>query len=501
MNGRFMITGLLGSLLVAGAAAAPAAEEQKPATQDKAAAAAAPAEPPAEPEPAKLSPEKLDSLVGPIALYPDPLLIQVLIASTYPLEIVEADRWRRQHKDLKDDALIKALEEEDWDPSVEGLTQFPDLLKRMSENLDWTKDIGDAFLSQQKDVLDAVQRMRKLAQQAGSLQTTKEQTVTKEVVNNKETIIIEPAQPETVYVPQYPPQAYGAAAPPPAYPASYGYPAAYPMGYTGTDMMMTSMLSFGVGMGVGALISGGCDWDDHDVYYGNGGGGGNKNNSNNNININREKNVDRGDRTVNRGDRGDRGDRGGRGGGQKWQHNPEHRRNVGYRDPGTAKRFEGQNPQASQRREARDQARGYDGGARGQRPGSPSQRPSASQRPAASQRPSASQRPATSRPGGGDGGRGGGGGRQTARPTSASAGGRNVAFGGSGNAGSTRAASQRGASSRGGQSWAGSGGGSRGGGYGGGGGRGGGGGGRGGGGGGRGGGGGGRGGGGGGRRR
>ena len=151
-------------------------------------------------------------MVAPVALYPDPLLMQVLMASTYPLEIVEAERWRAQNASLKDDALDEALEAKDWDPSVEGLTHFPDLLKRMSDNLDWTKDMGDAFLGQKDDVLDAVQRMRRRAEEAGTLQTTKEQTVTKEVFKEKETIIIQPAQPQVVYVPTYPPTVYGSLA-------------------------------------------------------------------------------------------------------------------------------------------------------------------------------------------------------------------------------------------------------------------------------------------------
>ena len=171
MNRRFVITAAIASSLLAAAGSALAADEQKPATQGQA-AAAAPAVAPAEPAPAKFSADRLDQLVGPIALYPDPLLVQVLIASTYPLEIVEADRWRSKNKDLKGDDLDKALAQEDWDPSIQGLTQFPDLLKRMSENLDWTKDLGDAFLSQKDDVLNAVQRMRKLAETSGALQTT-----------------------------------------------------------------------------------------------------------------------------------------------------------------------------------------------------------------------------------------------------------------------------------------------------------------------------------------
>jgi Protein of unknown function (DUF3300) len=418
MNGRLVIAALCGGLL---AFAVPL----RTLAQDTAAT-----------ESAKFSADRLDQMVGPIALYPDPVLIQVMMASTYPLEVVEADRWRRQNAGLKGDALDKALEEKDWDLSVEGLTQFPDLLKRMSENLDWTKDLGDAFLGQKDDVFAAVQRMRGRAQEAGTLKTSKEQTVTKEVVNNKETIIIQPADPEVVYVPTYPPAAaYGPAYAPPA---PY-YPAMYPAGYVAT----ASLLSFGAGVATGALISGGCNWGDNDVYVNNnygggGGGGGNKGNQNANVNIDKSKtNIKGGDR-------------------QKWEHKSEHRRNVGYRDPGTTKRYEGSDRAAARDRES---ARGYDRGEQGARSGTqrPQQQPG---RPAGGgQRPQ--QQPgrpagggATTRPASAD--RGGGGGDRQARATS---GGREGSFGGYGGAKSTRQESQRGASSRGGQSYAGGGGG------------------------------------------
>src|SRR5512138_863243 len=127
--------------------------------------AAEPAPPPPAPEAAnapaaKFSAEQLEQMVALIALYPDAITVQILMASTYPLEIVEAARWRAKNKTLEGDALDKALESEDWDPSVESLTQFPDLLQRMSDNLDWTKDLGDAFLGQKDEVLDGIQRMR-----------------------------------------------------------------------------------------------------------------------------------------------------------------------------------------------------------------------------------------------------------------------------------------------------------------------------------------------------
>ena len=409
---------------------------------------------PAAAEPVKFSLDQIDQMVAPIALYPDALLMQIVIASTYPLEVVEADRWRRQNAGLKDDALDKALEQKDWDPSVEGLTHFPDLLKRMSENLDWTKDLGDAFLDQKDDVFNAVQTMRRKAQEAGNLQTTKEQVVTKEIVNHKETIVIQQASPEVVYVPTYPPTVYG-----PTYAAPAYYPTAY--GYTGGQMATASLLSFGLGVGVGALISNGCDWGNNDVhvtnnYYGGGGGGGgnkNNNNSNNNVNINVDKT-----KINNR---------------QKWEHNPEHRRNVDYRDKRTQDRFDKRDPEMARDRKTRDQARGYDRGQGGDKRGerNPEGGRGQGDRAGRPQGGGAGQGDRGGLPQGGNrgqagggspGGAGkpgqgaGGGGRPQTRPAS---GGRQDAFTGYGNGASTRDASQRGAKSRGGQSWAGGGGG------------------------------------------
>ena len=182
------------------------------------------------------SQEQLDQMLAPIALYPDSLLIQLMMSSTYPLEIVEADRWRKKNASLAGEALEKALEAEDWDPSVKAMALFPDLLGRMSENLDWTQDLGDAFLSQQPQVLDTVQALRKQAYEAGNLKTSEQQNV---VVDEGDQVIeIEPAKPETVYVPQYNSAAvYGT--PPPAQPY---YPEANT--YSGTDMLMTGALVF-----------------------------------------------------------------------------------------------------------------------------------------------------------------------------------------------------------------------------------------------------------------
>ena len=407
----------------------------------RAPAATEDAPPPAEASQPKFSADQIDQMVAPVALYPDSLLAQIFIASTYPLEIVEADRWQRQNASLKGDALDKALEQKDWDPSIKGLTSMPDLLKRMSDNLDWTKDLGDAFLDQKDDVMNAVQAMRAKAADAGNLKTSQQQTVTKEVINNKETIIIQPADPQTVYVPTYPPTVYGPTYAPPA-----PYYAAPVYGYTPGQMATASLLSFGAGVAVGAIVSDGFGWGSNDVhvnnnYYGGGGGGGG--NTNNNVNVN----VDKSKTNIKNK--------------QSWQHNPEHRRNVDYRDQRTQQKFESRNPNAARDKQVRDQARGFErgegggGGGQGNR-GGEGNRGQAAQRPAGGgDRGQAAQRPAGGGDRGGPSGQGGGGRAQT-RPAS---GGNKGAFGDYGNGRSSQQASQRGASSRGGQSYAGGGGG------------------------------------------
>ena len=149
------------------------------------------------------SQEQLDQLVAPIALYPDSLLAQIFMASTYPLEVVQAARWVKANKTLKADALTAALEKENWDPSVKSLVNFPQVLDMMNEKLDWTQKMGDAFLAQQKDVMDTVQQLRAKAQAAGNLKTTEQQTVV--VEKETQTIIIQSASPQVVYVPTYNP--------------------------------------------------------------------------------------------------------------------------------------------------------------------------------------------------------------------------------------------------------------------------------------------------------
>ena len=167
-------------------------------------------------QPTQVTAEKLQQLVAPIALYPDELVAQVLAAATYPTEIVEANRWLQQNSSLKDAQLADAVDKQSWDPSVKALTQFPSVLANMDKNLSWTSALGDAYFNQSQDVLNAVQVMRKRAQSAGTLKTTAQETVT----TKDQTVIIEPANPEIVYLPEYDPWVvYGA--PLLAYPGYY----------------------------------------------------------------------------------------------------------------------------------------------------------------------------------------------------------------------------------------------------------------------------------------
>jgi hypothetical protein len=153
----------------------------------------------AEDEGPAFRPEEIDQLVAPIALYPDSLLAQVLAASTYPLEIVQAARFLQEKKDLKGEKLLAAAKDKDWDPSVKAMLEFPDVLIMMNEKLEWTQKLGDAFLSQQKDVMASAQRLRQKANESGNLKTTKEQKVI--VDEQTKVIVIEPSNPQVVYVP------------------------------------------------------------------------------------------------------------------------------------------------------------------------------------------------------------------------------------------------------------------------------------------------------------
>src|SRR5262245_3435289 len=368
--------------------------------------------------------DQLDQIVAPVALYPDDVLSQVIMASTYPLEVVEADRYLKAHPELKGDDLQKAVAGQDWDDSVKGLTQFPEVLSRMSQNLDWTKDMGDAFLDQQAALMKAVQTMRGKAMAAGNLKSNDQQTIVTQPAPPSyvpeggqpagapppQIITIQPTNPQTVYVPTYPPTAvYGQTWAPP----SYYYPSMYPPVSTGA-LVAGGLLTFGAGMATAALIGGGFGWGSNDVYINNnyhGGGGGNYH-GNANVNVNKDVNRNR---DVNRSNR------------QTWQHNPDHRRGVGYRDPNVGRKYEGQQRQAARQRTPQDVARGFDKqGGKGNRPGGgglaqaggPGNRPGAGA--GAGNRPGGGNGPgAGNRPGGGNrpgaGNRPGGGNRQPAQ--------------------------------------------------------------------------------------
>jgi Protein of unknown function (DUF3300) len=288
---------------------------------------------------AKIPPEQLDSLVAPIALYPDPLLAQALAASTYPLEIIQLQQWLEKNKNLKDKALADAVAKQQWDPSVQALAALPEVVKRLADDIQWTTDLGNAFLAQQSDVMDAVQRMRKKAQDKGNLKSSDQQKVETKVIENKSVIIVEQANPQVVYVPSYDPVVvYG--------PAYYPYPPIYypPAGYYAAGMA----ISFGVGVMMGAFWSGGWGW-------GCGWGGHNDITINRNNNFNRNSSIGGGNRNnIGGGNRpsnqpgrgtGNRAStqpvRGGGGAGDRWQHNPQHRGGAPYRDRATADRFGG----------------------------------------------------------------------------------------------------------------------------------------------------------------
>jgi hypothetical protein len=337
------------ALMTGGDAALLAQETPKPAAP----AAAAPA--PAAGEDRPIPPDQLDALVAPIALYPDPLLAQTLVASTYPLEIIQLQQWMAKHKDLKDKALADAVAKEPWDPSIQSMAAFPDVVKRLGDDVQWTTDLGNAFLEQQADVMDAVQRMRTKAKNNGALESNEQQKVEAQVDGGKTVIVVQPANPEVIYVPSYAPTVvYG----PPIYP----YPPIY---YPPPPPPGSAFVAFSFGVMMGAAFWGGsccgCGWGHSSV----------------NINVHNNFNQ------INHY---------GGGGNNNWNHNPQHRGAAPYSNKATANK--------------------YGGSAKGQSPGS---RPSAGQQPAGGNRgasggASAKQQPA----GGGSRGAGAGASQQPA---------------------------------------------------------------------------------------
>jgi len=249
---------------------------------------------------------QIAQLVAPIALYPDPLLTQILMASTYPLEVVEAARWSHDNPSVTGQALATAMQAQSWDPSVKALTAVPQTLEMMSDKIDWTEQLGDAFLAQQQDVLNAVQQLRAEAQAAGNLKSTPQQVVTTEPApagvvasGGQPPIAVEPVNPDIYYVPVYNPTVvYG----------GWDYPAYQPFYWSPPGFIASNIVSFGAGVAVGAAIWGGCDWWNHNVVI-----NVNRYNVFNRTNINIANNV--------------------------WIHNPAHRGNVPYRNAALAERF------------------------------------------------------------------------------------------------------------------------------------------------------------------
>ena len=267
--------------------------------------------------------EELDQMLAPIALYPDSLLSQVLMASTYPSDVADAAKWSKAHPDQKGDAAVKAVADQPWDPSVQSLVAFPQVLATTDEKPDWVQRVGDAFLAQPEDVMDSVQRLRAAAQKSGNLETTEQQKViVEQAPQTEQTIIkIEPASPQVVYVPAYNPTVVYGSWWYPSYPPVYLPP---PPGYVfGTALV--SGIAFGVGIGITNALWGGCNWGRGSVDI--------NVNRYNNINVNKKLNVNQ--NNVN------------------WNHNAQNRRGVPYRDANSRERYGKQVAGADNRKEFR----------------------------------------------------------------------------------------------------------------------------------------------------
>lgn len=269
--------------------------------------------------------EQLDQMLAPIALYPDDLLTNILTASTYPLEVIQAARWRKEPANAKlaGDPLAKALESKDWDPSVKALTQVPDVLQTMNEKLEWTQKLGDAFLAQQAEVMDRIQFLRQKANEAGTLKSNAQQVVKKQ----ENYYVIESAKPNVVYVPVYQPTVVYGTWWYPTYPPYYWY-------WGRPASAFVSGFFWGTGVAVANSVWGWgrCDWGRHDIDI--------DINRYNNINVNRAKITS-----------------------NSWKHDPKHRGSVPYRDNASREKF-GKNDKL---KDARNDFRGFEGGKPGNR--------------------------------------------------------------------------------------------------------------------------------------
>ena len=271
-------------------------------------------QPPELPPPGQaLAPDQLDDLVAPVALYPDPLVSQILVASTYPLELVQASQWIERNPGLTGAALTQAAEQQNWDPSIQALVVFPDLVKRLNQDITWTTNLGNAFLNQQADVMDAVQRMRSKAQQAGKLSSTPQQTVTNTNDNGQPEIVIQPANPQMIYVPNYDPAYFWG--PPLYYPyANWFYPPFAGGAYWGFGMGIPMGLYFGGGWGGWGGWGWGFGWGGHSLLV-------------NNSFIHRYNFNSRGIGSLN--------------GTSAWSHDASHRQGVPYSNAAVSNRYGG----------------------------------------------------------------------------------------------------------------------------------------------------------------
>lgn len=257
--------------------------------------------------------EELDQMLAPIALYPDSLLAQVLMASTYPADVAEAAKWTKANPKQQGDAAVKAVQSKPWDPSVQSLVAFPQVLTMMGEKPDDVQRLGDAFLADPARVMDRVQFMRKKAQEAGNLKTTEQQKVSTQTDSGQSVIIIEPAQPETVYVPVYQPTVVYGAWWYPAYPPYYWAPPPYyyPTYYSGGAFVAGVFWGAAI-VGIHNGLWGGCNWGRGDV----------------NINVNRYNNINVNNKISGSGNK------------TNWNHNAANRKGVPYRDDKTRQQFD-----------------------------------------------------------------------------------------------------------------------------------------------------------------
>ena len=267
------------------------------------------------------SQEELDQMMAPIALYPDSLLSQILMASTYPADVAEAVKWSKSNTKQKGDDAVKAVQDKSWDPSVMSLVAFPQVLEMMGQKPDWVQNVGDAFLANAEGVMNTVQSLRKKAKDQGNLETTKEQTVKVEEQAGQQVIIVEPASPTVIYVPTYNPTIVYGTWWYPAYPPYYYRPIGY-----GFGTVLATGIAFGIGIGITNALWGGCNWGRGNV----------------NINVNKHNNINVNHNKLNVNNRN-----------TNWNHNSNNRKGVPYRDKASRQKYSKQHSGVDKRNDFR----------------------------------------------------------------------------------------------------------------------------------------------------